>query len=148
MLLYRSLNKHSPYTTQQGLNNTCFCPGNLSGDGFTNLLGPYCSLPEFVLETAWCPDTPYCSPCTERYSYFNNESKEGHNIFPNPASDYFRIDNVEVGSVITLRNIIGECVLTKIIGPNNFDVSITELPSGLYILSVNGIKRTKLIKIQ
>ncbi|WP_299664709.1 fibronectin type III domain-containing protein [uncultured Polaribacter sp.] len=71
------------------------------------------------------------------------------NIFPNPVSDYLRINAKEKIDRVTIYNLVGKEVLTMKSDKTNFRVDMTSLKRGLYI--VNIIQKNKIeksVKIQ
>jgi len=67
-------------------------------------------------------------------------------IYPNPASDYLKIENIPANSMVRITDIKGKLcksILVSDIGSNMLDVK--DLGSGIYILEVSGLRR-KFIK--
>ncbi len=59
------------------------------------------------------------------------------NIFPNPAFNIICINGVEEQSIkISIYNLVGEIVLQKDLINHNFEIDITTLLKGLYIISI------------
>ncbi|MCF8358162.1 MAG: T9SS type A sorting domain-containing protein [Prolixibacteraceae bacterium] len=73
------------------------------------------------------------------------------NVYPNPAKDVLNIDIPSVAfAEITLSDISGKVILTKTIGQNASveRLSVSELKSGIYLLTVSGpaeISRAKVV---
>jgi hypothetical protein len=82
----------------------------------------------------------------------NIESANRVEIFPNPASDYFVVKGHKTNEgllLIRIFDLTGKMVLSKQHGSclNECRVNIESLPAGIYIIDVNNITRTKLIKL-
>ena len=87
----------------------------------------------------------------------NEQQAINFNIFPNPTNDYlnFKIHPIETQQIVVkLYNRLGQLVLVKDLATSKLQVSgsiaLKQLPSGLYILKLegDGIKHlTKVIKI-
>jgi len=61
-------------------------------------------------------------------------------IYPNPTRDIFYIKGGKVGTKISLVNVFGQNQLSASIdSPNNFEVNITTLQTGLYYLIITDI---------
>ena len=54
-------------------------------------------------------------------------------VYPNPAVDRIRIDGLEANSEVQIINMLGERVKTVRVSADN-EISIAELPSGLYLV--------------
>ena len=74
-----------------------------------------------------------------------NETNERIKIrlYPNPAEDYIEINlglnfNMPLNSSIAVYSILGQLVL-KTINPETFRIDVSELPSGIYILKMDGV---------
>jgi hypothetical protein len=58
-----------------------------------------------------------------------------YKIYPNPAADYFTVNNVAPG-LLVLRNCFGQVVLTKQLSDTNANIPVAHLPAGVYNLSL------------
>src|SRR5438477_11769175 len=96
------------------------------------------ALPEFFPAGCYCPT---CRTAALQKS-------KALSFYPNPAGDHITIDNAEKGESISIWDIMGNLVLNIQAKYSTFDVDLTKLPSGVYIVDVNGIKSGKLIKLQ
>ena len=68
-------------------------------------------------------------------------------IYPNPTSNYIKIDNEFIGHDLTMYNMLGEIIFKKQIISTDFDIS--SLSSGNYFLqltSKNSISKSRFIK--
>jgi len=54
-------------------------------------------------------------------------------VYPNPATDYIRIDGIEANSEVQVFNALGELVKTARVNADN-EVGVGELASGLYLV--------------
>lgn len=68
-------------------------------------------------------------------------------ISPIPAINIVTISDIELYSVIELYNSLGKLISKKISKDNSYDLDLTMLPSGIYILKVSGKDAEKIIKI-
>lgn len=69
------------------------------------------------------------------------QRKEMLQIFPNPAKDYF---SVEENGVVKIMNQLGQIIIEKPVSQKD-KINISHLAKGIYLISLNG-KSTKLIK--
>lgn len=69
-------------------------------------------------------------------SIVDNTLVDGFQLFPNPATDFITIkaDNSDAVETITIVNITGQEVLKT--NKNTTSLSVTDLPSGLYFISI------------
>ncbi|MBX7093568.1 MAG: T9SS type A sorting domain-containing protein [Flavobacteriales bacterium] len=71
------------------------------------------------------------------------------NIYPNPASDFFVVQDVEMNSSVEIYDLSGRMIKSTIISKENQQISVSELKSGSYIVLVSSNKgsySTKLVK--
>jgi hypothetical protein len=69
-------------------------------------------------------------------------------IYPNPVSDFMRITNLNgerPGEIIQLYSAMGKVLGTYKVAGNDFQIDVSELPSGIYFLKV-GNQNTRFIK--
>lgn len=71
------------------------------------------------------------------------EEAETWNLFPNPAQDYFELENVKKGTSILLKDITGRTVLETKYSDQRIEVSSWK--RGIYILTIGKVKSMKLI---
>ncbi len=58
-------------------------------------------------------------------------------VYPNPAADQLTITSMDVISEISIRNMIGEVVFTKLLNNiTNYTIDISRLPAAVYIITV------------
>lgn len=72
-------------------------------------------------------------------------------VFPNPVSDYLRINSNQKVDRVSVYNLIGQEVLSMKAGKTNFRVNMTSLKKGLYIVNIiqnNEIKKSVKIQLQ
>ena len=91
--------------------------------------------------------------CESIINSVNVPIANGFRILPNPSSNFIQLDldySTESTHVITIYNIIGECVLKQKINnkTDNILIDISNLKSGIYFinLDLNKIQAKKLIK--
>jgi len=77
-------------------------------------------------------------------------SSEILQIYPNPAINIVHINNTEYQPVkIQIYNIIGDCILQKVLNNSSNEIDINSLSKGIYIIKLSGANWTinrKLIK--
>lgn len=56
-------------------------------------------------------------------------------MYPNPATDYVTIENAE-GATVVVYNILGSVVSTSVSNNSNYQLNLTNLPKGSYIVRV------------
>ena len=76
-------------------------------------------------------------------SIYDTETKE-FSVFPNPADDYIMI-SVDQPKDFTISDIFGKIVLTGTISSDNQQISIENLPDGMYFVNINN-QIVKIIK--
>lgn len=57
-------------------------------------------------------------------------------MYPNPAKDLVSINAFDTIDSVSVINVLGQIVLTKVVNSNNFSLDISELKSGQYFLSL------------
>lgn len=70
-------------------------------------------------------------------------------IFPNPASDRIRVENVEKIESYELYDMMGALVRHQNVDSKAFDIDVNELPSGTYFININqghSLKAKRFIK--
>ena len=92
-------------------------------------------------------DSPYCIGTSENKSsngiesIFNNSNKKA-NVYPNPANNgYISIElpvNIEGGKTIMVRNLQGVTIKTLTINHNFTTINISDIPAGIYTISISG----------
>jgi hypothetical protein len=65
-------------------------------------------------------------------------------VYPNPVSNYLRLDGVKNGDLIQIFDMQSKCVLSTI-NQNQF-IDVTHLDKGVYLLYVNHDMIQKIIK--
>jgi hypothetical protein len=60
-------------------------------------------------------------------------------VYPNPAAEILHID-LNGSSMLNLNliDITGKLIIQKIVNPDNNTLNISEIPSGIYMLSATG----------
>jgi len=77
--------------------------------------------------------------------YQHNISEEV-NIYPNPTYDFFTVTGILSGELI-MYNSVGQKILTKKISSSTDKIDTSNLPSGLYFVSINQKEFSKKIKL-
>ncbi len=79
-----------------------------------------------------------------------NNNQQGINIFPNPANSRIYISCAETQyTSMQIYNLVGECVLQKILRSETNEIDISSLSKGVYIIQISGPDKAiqqKLIK--
>lgn len=70
--------------------------------------------------------------------YMEAFSKEHFNIFPNPSNGIIRISGLKTGQNIEVYSLTGKIIFSKQYKDKWGLIDITQYPSGLYIISVDG----------
>lgn len=65
----------------------------------------------------------------------NNISEQSPIIYPNPAKDFIKIENIK-NTKIEIVNIQGQNIINKTINSNNTKINIKNLKSGIYFLKI------------
>jgi photosystem II stability/assembly factor-like uncharacterized protein len=58
--------------------------------------------------------------------------------YPNPASDWITIENVQVGSVVSMHNALAEMVFTQAAMSDRIQIDVRDLAAGIYFVNVSG----------
>jgi len=72
------------------------------------------------------------------------EEAETWNLFPNPAQDYFKIENVKNGTPILVQDITGREVITDTYKGTEINISFWQ--KGVYLIKIGDAKTLRLIK--
>ncbi len=75
----------------------------------------------------------------------NNVNKGNLKFYPNPAQNILYV-NAGLGAQIKIYNIAGSLLVSKISTANTEKLNISELPAGVYFISINGITEKLLVK--
>jgi murein DD-endopeptidase MepM/ murein hydrolase activator NlpD len=78
----------------------------------------------------------------------------GIRVYPNPAMDFIYVDGVDIENgvyIISLKNMIGQVVLSEYVVVESNTVqkhlALSNLPAGLYLLSIERGQKSKIIKV-
>lgn len=63
-------------------------------------------------------------------------TKEGLNIYPNPAKEFFKVASKKLIKSYILINPLNKVISNKKVDTSNFEVSIQNIPTGIYFLKV------------
>lgn len=93
-----------------------------------------------------------CSSVSESYFYEGLvtsifDAKNAIELYPNPASDYISIKGLESGSMVSLNSITGTQISTVSSSGNSLTMSISELPAGVYLITVSQSQSVKTLKL-
>ncbi|WP_271785147.1 carbohydrate-binding protein [Aquimarina algiphila] len=94
--------------------------------------------PEMVLED--------CMDNITSDTNFENINTRKVKVFPNPGKDFISVSGVKSGESIEIYDFYGSKVKTVIISNKNASIDISELKSGLYIISIQGSDKIQFIK--
>ncbi len=68
----------------------------------------------------------------------NIENSNTLKIFPNPANDKIYINNIERQILkVQIFNVVGECVIQKVLDNTNNEICIDFLSKGIYVIKIN-----------
>lgn len=67
-------------------------------------------------------------------------------VFPNPTNGRIMIKSSIDILDLELRNIVGQCVMKHTPNTKNYDLNLSELPNGIYVIRVNGIYTKRITK--
>lgn len=67
-------------------------------------------------------------------------------IYPNPASDYIVIDNLEKTSLFTIFDVTGKKLIQSEVSESNNQITINQLKAGTYFLTNGDMYTTRFIK--
>lgn len=79
------------------------------------------------------------------YNYVAENVIDLFMIYPNPAVDKLMVESEVVVSQYDIYNVAGEMILSKPVDEKAFEINVSELPTGTYLIkmSANGIVQTK-----
>lgn len=66
----------------------------------------------------------------------NNVATTTSTLYPNPATNFITLGNVNVGEVVTVYNTLGAVVLTELVSASNHTMNIANMANGSYIVRV------------
>jgi hypothetical protein len=83
-------------------------------------------------------------------SGINDHDNENRSIYPNPCIDNLNInlssEEIE-GSKISIIDLQGRIIISREISENNTIINISELPSGIYFVKFENLKKTEFLRI-
>ncbi len=59
-------------------------------------------------------------------------------VFPNPASDFISLSNLQPNSTIQICDLMGKSMFTKTLSSDALSIDLSSLSNGTYLLSING----------
>jgi hypothetical protein len=74
------------------------------------------------------------SECFLSTADFNHKAEI--NVYPNPASTYLTIENVQLGDSFELYDMLGKRVIKTKIASVNHNLSLSDLPDGVYFYTI------------
>lgn len=75
------------------------------------------------------------------------EKNTKFNFYPNPTKEYITINAEDDINTITILNILGEVVYENSINLKNYQINISHLNTGIYLLKVNhGVQKLQIVK--
>lgn len=69
-----------------------------------------------------------------------------YNIFPNPADNNLTITSSTIIATLSITNLLGQQVNSYEYNADKVNVDISELPSGIYLIRINGTEVRKFVK--
>ncbi|MEI7596151.1 MAG: T9SS type A sorting domain-containing protein [Bacteroidota bacterium] len=73
----------------------------------------------------------------------NNIEKTNMNVYPNPATDFITIENMALGSELSIVNISGQEILYQNISSEKVQINISNLNRGIYIVKISSVSRVE-----
>ncbi|MDX2188910.1 MAG: fibronectin type III domain-containing protein [Bacteroidota bacterium] len=67
-------------------------------------------------------------------------------VYPNPANNIITLTNHAIGDHITVKNVLGDIILTKLLNSEREEIDISFIQSGIYFMEFNNLHVHKLIK--
>jgi photosystem II stability/assembly factor-like uncharacterized protein len=99
-----------------------------------------------VITSVACSDT---SECTTFSTIGLNENELAtFLLYPNPATDFVTISNIEAGSTISLVDLTGKTVSQVIAGSTAVNVETSNFTPGVYFVTVSGLNGTQKLIIE
>ena len=85
--------------------------------------------------------------CTNCYISIDELTKNNFEVYPNPVNDELTISNKSETYSMRISNLLGDVVLEKSSTQNNCKLSLSNLESGVYILTVGDEKGSSTMRI-
>ncbi len=84
----------------------------------------------------------------EEYVGINNKYADAILIYPNPVMNNLclKVENILIGKTVEITSISGKRMITKLLKNLDGFVNVSELPRGIYIISIDGLPVSKIIK--
>jgi hypothetical protein len=73
---------------------------------------------------------------TESTSSIEKLAKDIYSVYPNPASSEIRVQTTEMMDGMTLRDLTGRTIMTKVNPAMSETINVSNLPKGLYLLEL------------
>lgn len=93
----------------------------------------------FVESTEFCVEAALPSPVSVNETTGNQLNSATIIIYPNPAQDVVRIDNINEATMLTLYGVNGHVLQQQPVASNTTTLDISELPKGIYMLHIAGL---------
>ncbi len=77
----------------------------------------------------------------------SNEKESRIKVYPNPASEYVQLNNLTVGSTVSLISNIGSVVASYIVTESDLIIPTSNLASGIYYLRIDLEMSSKTVKL-
>ena len=133
--------------------------GNYSGAGVTNTQFSPSNAPLGLdtifynyTDTNGCYNNNYAFAYTEICTGIANAGNSLFSVLPNPAQDVITIKNADLtgNSFVEVSDLLGRLLISQPFENNNTQLSLRELPAGIYVLSItqgnNRVYSTKVVK--
>ncbi len=84
----------------------------------------------------------------EDLSSINSFYADAFQIYPNPVNEKLNIDNIKgIESFLEIYDMKGNKVFSQIIGSSNTSINLSEMTTGLYYITINGILLDRFVKL-
>jgi predicted extracellular nuclease len=141
-------NQYGEWTVDDGSGDV-MCKDNGAFDGFTEELGKVYNITgviaysygEYSLHYRIASDIEVVQSIEDGFAY--NTS-----IYPNPANDWFTIDNLNGIEEIQIVNVMGQVVYTVSVDAKTKSINTSEFDAGLYMIKLISGNNSRLIKLE
>jgi hypothetical protein len=89
-----------------------------------------------IVTSGTCSDTSACASVTVSSASIFDYDEQAFSIYPNPAKNQVSIDNVELGSTITIFDVSGKIVYSAVANTSATEINVSAFVSGMYFVQV------------
>ena len=89
-----------------------------------------------IVTSGTCSDTSACASVTVSSASIFDYDEQAFSIYPNPAKIQVSIDNVELGSTITIFDVSGKIVYSAVANTSATEINVSAFVSGMYFVQV------------